>query len=374
MTLPSDTYFKNGVNIPLFIGQMQRNFILTDVMKTGDHRSYEQFIDSHSMANQSFDCTGEYYTMHNYDIDQYDRKFAMIDLRIHNNRLFENAAYQNDLKQRLELLHQQGFKFIVANPWESEDNIRNQVFITGEKMKYVDIPYPYHTWTGGVSWFWSYMYHMHKDKQYNFIHSHKTQDFLYLNKAPRSHRLKLYNRLKDEGVLDNSIHTFLGLKPPIRLDAKYELPGIEPEHYPRWGKDQDIYELPYNDTSCSIVSETNDNDYEIFMTEKIWKPIMAGHLFVVHGNYLYLQKLKEMGFRTFSKYFDESYDLEQDPDKRIDKLVALIKDIKNMNVKDLYLNSQDLRKHNQETFFDGEKLSVEVNKTLSEFLKFADGS
>ena len=353
---------------------MQSNFILTDVMKTGDHHSYEQFLEAHSLPNQTFEYTGEYYSLHNFDLDKYDRKFAFIDMRIHNNRVLDNTGYRNDLVTRLELLHQQGFKFILANPWESLDNINSNIFVTGEKLKKVDIPYPHHVWTGGVSWFWSYMYHKHIDNSFNFIHSEKQHDFLYLNKAPRTHRVRLYEALTKEGVLENSLHTFLGMEPPKRLPEKYELPGIKPEDYPRWGKDQDIYELPYNDTICSIVSETNDNDYEVFMTEKIWKPIIAGHMFVVHGNYLYLQKLREIGFRTFSKYFDESYDLEKDPDKRITKLVEVIKQIKSLNTQDLYLNSQALRKHNQETFFNKEKLSLQVNKTLLGFLEFADGS
>ena len=353
---------------------MQSNFILTDVMKTGDHHSYEQFLEAHSLPNQTFEYTGEYYTLHNFDLDKYDRKFAFIDMRIPNNRVLDNTGYRNDLVTRLELLHQQGFKFILANPWESLDNINSNIFVTGEKLKKVDIPYPHHVWTGGVSWFWSYMYHKHIDNSFNFIHSEKQHDFLYLNKAPRTHRVRLYEALTKEGVLENSLHTFLGMEPPKRLPEKYELPGIKPEDYPRWGKDQDIYELPYNDTICSIVSETNDNDYEVFMTEKIWKPIIAGHMFVVHGNYLYLQKLREIGFRTFSKYFDESYDLEKDPDKRITKLVEVIKQIKSLNTQDLYLNSQALRKHNQETFFNKEKLSLQVNKTLLGFLEFADGS
>ena len=343
-------------------------------MKTGDHLSYEQFIDSHSLSNQSFDYTGEYYALHNYDVDQYDRRFAMIDLRIFQNKVYGNASYQKDLKQRLELLHQQGFKFIIANPWESLDNIKKQTYIAGENMRYVDIPYPFHRWTGGVSWFWSYMYYKHKEVEYRFDHTNKIYDFLYLNKSTRSHRVKLHEALVRDRCLDNSLYTFLGMNPPRRLPQKYELPGIKPEDYPWWGKDQDIYELPYNHTACSIVSETNDNDYEIFMTEKIWKPVIAGHVFVVHGNHLYLQKLREMGFRTFSKYFDESYDLERDPGKRVDHLVKTIKQIKASNVKDLYLNSQDLRRHNQETFFDKTKMSVEINKVLLDFLKFADGS
>ena len=174
------------------------------------------------------------------------------------------------------------------------------------------------------------------------------------------------------------------LADPVRLEKKYELPGIEPEDYPRWGKDQDIYELPYVDTVCSIVSETNDNDYEVFMTEKIWKPIIAQHVFVVHGNHLYLQKLREMGFKTFGNYFDESYDLEKDSNQRIDKLVSLCEDLKlkcdngsivergNKKWQDIYLQTKALRKHNYDTFFDKERLSVQINKTLELFLEFAD--
>ena len=67
MTFPSDTYFKNGVNIYVFIGLMQRNFILTDVMKTGQHQELHQFINLHSIEDQSFDLEYEYYRLHNYD-------------------------------------------------------------------------------------------------------------------------------------------------------------------------------------------------------------------------------------------------------------------------------------------------------------------
>ena len=381
MTLASDTYFKKGVNIHVFIGHMQRNFILTDVMNTGDHHSYEQFVDAHSLHDQTFEYTGEYYTLHNYDLDSYDRKFALIDMRIHNNRLIDNNEYKQDLLNRLELLHQQGFKFILANPWESLDNMKSNIFVAGRKqLKHIDIPYPYHTWTGDASWFWNYMYHKHKGNKFNFTHDHngsywhKIYEFLYLNKAPRKHRINLYNKLKGADVLDNSIYTFTMLDKPVRLEKKYELPGINPEDYPRWGKDQDIYELPYIDTVCSIVSETNDNNYEVFMTEKIWKPIMAQHVFVVHGNYLYLQKLRDMGFKTFNSYFDESYDLEQDPDKRIEMITSLCKDLKTKKWQDIYQQTKALRQHNYNTMFNKEKLSLEINKTLNLFLEFADSS
>ena len=383
MTLASDTYFKKGVNIHVFIEHMQRNFILTDVMKTGEHQQIEQFVNLHSLEDQTFDLEHEYYRLHNYDVDNYDRRFAIIDVRYDNVRMRGNKEFDIEFKKRCELLHSQGFTFICSTPWESKDNVANMSL-------YPELDIEHIKWTGDVSWFWFYMYMKHNDNTFKFSHDHngsywhKKHDFLYLNKAPRKHRVELYNKLKDAEVLDNSIYSFTLLDEPIRLEKKYELPGIDPKHYPRFGKDQDMYELPYIDTVCSIVSETNDNDYEVFMTEKIWKPIMAQHVFVVHGNHLYLQRLREMGFKTFGNYIDESYDLERDPVKRIDKIVTLMKELKakcddgsivergNKKWQDIYLQTKALRQHNYDTMFDKEKLSLEINKTLNLFLEFAD--
>ena len=124
----------------------------------------------------------------------------------------------------------------------------------------------------------------------------------------------------------------------------------------------------------SIVSETNDNDFEVFMTEKIWKPIIAQQVFVVHGNYLYLQRLRDMGFKTFNSYFEEAYDLDKDPDTRINTIVDVCDRLREAPWQDIYLHTKALRKHNHDTFFNKEKLSLEIDKTLNLFLEFADSS
>jgi hypothetical protein len=110
------------------------------------------------------------------------------------------------------------------------------------------------------------------------------------------------------------------------------------------------------------------------MTEKIWKPILAQQIFVVHGNYLYLQKLKEIGFKTFGAFFDESYDLEKDSSLRIKKIADLCVNLKLANWSDLYLRTIKLRDHNLKTFLNKFKLAEQVNKTLNLFLEFADRS
>ena len=136
--------------------------------------------------------------------------------------------------------------------------------------------------------------------------------------------------------------------------------------------DQEIYYKTYNETGLSIVSETNDNCYDVFMTEKIWKPIIAGHIFIVHGNFEYLKKLKELGFRTFETVFDESYDKMYDSEKRVDEIVKLIKKLKNSDWQKLYEQTMEIREHNKKTFYNKINLVPAINKELLRWFKFFD--
>tara|TARA_A100001015_G_scaffold321336_1_gene451559 strand:- start:1633 stop:2697 length:1065 start_codon:yes stop_codon:yes gene_type:complete len=352
---------------------MQRNFVLTDVMKTGHHTDLESYIRMHSLPNQTFDMTGEYYTLHGFDLDSYDRKFAIIDRSgyfyfnnvpgsvsgigaFHPSR---SQEYREELERRKKLLHSQGFVFILATPWESYQNISQMPLYPEQTQEYI--------WAGGTSWFWFYMYEKYKNNSLTFDHSNKKFDLLYLNKMQREHRKKLFKKMSETNLLTNSLYTNW---PDVKLNKEYELPWVD--DYPAYGRDQDLYEKPYNHSKYSLVSESNDNNNDVFITEKLWKAIIAQHIFIVHGNHLYLQKLRELGFKTFSKYIDETYDLESDPDIRINKIVRATKELCSKNWQDLYLQTQDLRKHNYNTFFNREKLSEQINKQLNLFLEFAD--
>ena len=84
--------------------------------------------------------------------------------------------------------------------------------------------------------------------------------------------------------------------------------------------------------------------------------------------------LKEMGFRTFNNYFEEAYDLDMDPDVRINTIVDVCDRLRDAPWQDIYLQSQALRKHNHDKFFHRENLSNEINRTINLFFEFADGS
>lgn len=347
----------------------KKNFFLTDLMKTGDHQSTERYLSLANIAGEEIESAGEYYTLHNFDLKGYDRLFAMIDHQNANDRLWQNKEYWNDLTKRIELLRQQGFVFILSHPWESADNMKEKKYYDAvlKETKCV-------TWAGRMNWFWFLMQEKHRGKKYSFDHSNKLYDFLYLNKQSRSHRRKLFDLMSKNNLLNNSLYSFLDKPYEIKLNSQYELPWVDAENYPKYGSDQDIYEPQFNATAINLVSETNDNNHDVFMTEKIWKAIIAKQVFVVHGNYGYLQRLKQLGFITFDSVFDESYDLVKDPNERADKIMNLCRTLKNIDKQKLYRDTESIRQHNVNLFFDKKKLSNSINETVLGFLKFADRS
>ena len=81
----------------------------------------------------------------------------------------------------------------------------------------------------------------------------------------------------------------------------------------------------YQSSLISVVTETNIT--HIFNTEKIFKPMVHRQPFIVVGPYKTLENLRKMGYKTFSEFWDESYDDIKDPLERLIKVVELCKEI-----------------------------------------------
>lgn len=343
-----------------------KNLILTDIMKSGHHWWYAQFLRYNSIRSQHIEICDDYYSISNFDLSTFDRKIAIICVM--NDYLLKNDEYKIDLMRRINKLKQKDFKFILGIPWESRETSRGNQHIEffSNISEFI--------WYGELNWFWFYMFEKNHTKNFTFNHSNKKYDFFYLNKQKRPHRLQLYNELLQSGLLNNSLYTFIGHdNRPVRLPLEYELPWVDRKNYPWYNHDQDIYEKPYEATKYNIVSETIVND-EIFFTEKIWKPILAQQPFVVHGSAGYLLELRQLGFQTFNNFFDESYDSELDHEKRIKKIVTTLKHIQKIDYKKLYQDTFDIRQHNKNLFWNKNELSNSINKTILNFFKFVDGS
>mgnify|MGYP000580535428 CR=1 FL=1 len=84
----------------------------------------------------------------------------------------------------------------------------------------------------------------------------------------------------------------------------------------------------YTETYVNLVTETFFGR-NVFLSEKIFKPLSNLQPFIVLGDYGTIAELKRLGFKTFEPFIDESYDLEINPKTRIQKIETEIEKLKN---------------------------------------------
>ena len=120
--------------------------------------------------------------------------------------------------------------------------------------------------------------------------------------------------------------------------------------------DNDTDEL-YNNTYFSLVSETNyfaDRQFDggRFITEKTFKAIACEHPFILATLPNTLPLLKQLGYKTFDPWIDESYDSELDDYKRMLLIVEEVKRLSNLSKNELLeflFECKKITDHNVET-------------------------
>jgi hypothetical protein len=122
-----------------------------------------------------------------------------------------------------------------------------------------------------------------------------------------------------------------------------------------------------------VVTETCFWDEKQHLTEKIFKPIVLKQPFVLLGCVNNLSYLKEYGFKTFDKWWDESYDQCNDPIERISMVTKIIEDIcklTNQELETLLLEMEEVLEHNYNRFYSKEFIQYMWNE-LETNLEFA---
>jgi hypothetical protein len=111
----------------------------------------------------------------------------------------------------------------------------------------------------------------------------------------------------------------------------------------------------YLDSYFSVVSETNfykSQNSGRFLSEKIFKPIAMCHPFIVASIPGILPLLRELGYKTFSPWINESYDEETDDNLRLLMIAKETERLANLNDKeiiDFVNNVRDICIHNRTT-------------------------
>ena len=182
---------------------------------------------------------------------------------------------------------------------------------------------------------------------------------------------------KNPNPLDNHFLCFIGRQELYRtkfnkffLDNK--LDKISKYSYNNmsemYAKADLLLESEWNSCFCNIIFDTFF-EYDIYpyhhFNEKIAKPMLSKMPFIIYGVPHQLKILKELGFKTFHEYWDESYDDIIDTDDRFNKLNDLVMSISRKSkpeIRNMYDGMQEILNHNN-------KLIKEHMKT-SEFHKF----
>ena len=170
------------------------------------------------------------------------------------------------------------------------------------------------------------------------------------------------------------------LSPTVQFDISGDWESIYGkifEHYPEvngldWNKVGD-YRYIYEDCYFTVTTESSEshtlcdyhwdkkvNDYfrsfhnEMFITEKITRPILNLHPQIIYGASGTLEHLKSLGYKTFSDYWDEDYD-HLNGEQKLFAIMDLITDLGSRplhELHDMYWDMMPILKHNQAVLLD----------------------
>ena len=181
------------------------------------------------------------------------------------------------------------------------------------------------------------------NKQWNF----DSNKFLFLTgKADAPNRIRLLYKLYKNGLLDYSIWSlFLQKGSSIYTRSKTCIPELTDSEFDKFvnvcmnnpdGIDNNFGQhyggFPYDTTLFSetlfrVVSETlrvvaGDTNPNPWITEKTWMTIVNNQPFMVVGQGHILERLRDMGFKTFEKYLkNPNYDTIIGMDDKLDAIV-----------------------------------------------------
>lgn len=116
----------------------------------------------------------------------------------------------------------------------------------------------------------------------------------------------------------------------------------------------------YRNTFVNLVTETYYNyDNARFLTEKTWKSIYVAQPFIMVGNRLNLRFLHELGYQTFDRWWDESYDDIWDPSKRLEAIIKICKQLGKKSKEELFQMTQEMEpvlEHNMRHLVDSSRI------------------
>jgi hypothetical protein len=190
------------------------------------------------------------------------------------------------------------------------------------------------------------------DFQYRDYSLNLKYKFLCYNRKPYPHRVSLVRAIHEKNLNSKGV---------VTLGPKYKETEMDHDFYVeqkfntgirnpdasscRQAVPNDISSLGnmdiWNSSFLNVVTETTTQEF--WLSEKTFKPIIGKRPFIVLG-LGQMEKLKEFGFMTFSKYWDESL-----------PVIDIIEYVSQLSFHDIRLMYRDMKpilEHNNNWFFN----------------------
>jgi hypothetical protein len=222
----------------------------------------------------------------------------------------------------------------------------------------------------------------------------RSKRYLCKNANPREHRILIVSELFRKGLDKHGIISFLNryFDPNnFSFVDRYtdEEVQIKSQHAEHWSKNQTPIILDHDkntieegmnqrilkrehfaDTYFSFVTETvfDDAPAPLFITEKIYQPMMNYHPFIVTAGPGCLQYLRDQGYETFPEMFNESYDKMSSLKQRYAHIMSEVERLCAMDINQLnsiYKKIVPKLKHNREHF-----LKKDTRQNFMDLLKW----
>ena len=105
----------------------------------------------------------------------------------------------------------------------------------------------------------------------------------------------------------------------------------------------------YSRYAIDIIGETDCHNPNMF-TEKTGRCLLAGKPFLIINGCGALQRLRDMGFKTFAPWINEDYDQELSVSKRVTMIQQEIDRLATLDIDKLLADLQPILVHNQQTY------------------------
>jgi hypothetical protein len=247
------------------------------------------------------------------------------------------------------------------NSWIEKNGIQNYVLALGGLHREETIDETcmvYRPW-------WSYNLLKFNEVK-DTLADNKPYDFDVLLGARRPHRDYVMLAFQQSGLIDRSIVTYREMFTGGVVDqwteqvqscfpsTQMKYPYVSPNLNSSWEVQENLvknispyvpYEM-YQRTNYTIICETLGTSDTFFFSEKTTKPLLAKRLFVMFGAVNFMRNLRRLGFETFNKVIDETYDGIENHVKRFDTAFQQVQWLSEQDPREIYNLIQGELEHN----------------------------